>query len=46
MLIACTYIVSKATQPQPNSHVKALFEGTQTADGLFLNWELPSDGLV
>ena len=25
MSVACTYVVSKATQPLPESHVKALF---------------------
>ena len=28
MSVACTYVVSKLTQPLPESHVKALFEGT------------------
>ena len=28
MSVGCTYVVSKLTQPLPESHVKALFEGT------------------
>ena len=28
MSVACTYVVSKATQPLPESHVRVLFEGT------------------